>query len=154
MTATTIQEIVDLFAERLAATEGAVVTYSQYRHNGGIAHWTAPIVPQDGLSVDLIDENGEPIWDAAEISEDGLSLKLSRTPRSGVHVYEEWTISDAADYAAELLAAFAGTDGIDSLSSLRDFSDWLEADMGLEEGSDGHNAAMVVALDSLKRKYQ
>lgn len=155
MTATEITSIIEAFGERLEATEGAVATFSEYRPNGGIAQWTTPIVPADGFDATAIDpDTGTIEWDAAEISADGLSLKLSRTPDRGVHVYHEWAISNAADYSAELLAAFAGPDGIDSLSSLRKFADWLDDAMDLPAGSEAYNEAMLAALEDAKRLYR
>lgn len=151
---TTIQELVNAFAERLAETPDIVVTFSEYSPNGGIAQWTAPIVPPCGFGVEVTSEDGEPNWDDAELSADGLTLKLSRTPERGVHVYEEWTISDAEDYADEILDCFTGHDQIQSIEDLKNFSDWLKTDLGLEEGSDSHNASMRAAIDSLKQQYE
>lgn len=132
--------------------EDTVLIFSKYSPNGGIAKWTTPTVAADGP--DWLDTEGEPIWDNVSLSDDGLTLSLSSTPRGGVHRYEEYTWSKATDHSGDLIELYTGGGNFDRLSELVDFGRWLETDHYIEEGTDAHNEIMRDALEHAKDMFK
>lgn len=143
-----------------AATPPDVVRCGKYLPNGGTPVWdysgTGAMAPSDDYVNDLLDSDD---WETADLSADGRELVLFRHNgepggRHTVLEYRSFEWVDAAAVAGDLMTAYAGEGNPFWVGDLTGYSDWLESDCGLDEGSDAHNACMIAALDAVKARFE